>query len=192
MRPSITRLIQSVHGPANPVFFLAPAAGLMVVCLLLCVGVGGCAGIGGYSQQSLYPENVGSVCVHMFDNRTFWRHVEYDLTDALSKRIEAQSPYKIVSNENRADTVISGQIMQIGKSVLVTDRETGHALENELQIQAVVNWKNLKTGELLLDSRMITASASYSTYLDQGQGYASMLATNKLAERIVELMQSPW
>jgi hypothetical protein len=132
------------------------------------------------------------VCLTIFDNRTFWRNIEYDLTDALSKRIESQTPYKIISHQDRADTLMSGQIIQTDQSVTIRDRDSGSALEKEVQIQAIVNWKNLKTGELLLDNKRVTASASYSGNLGQNQSYATALAANRLATRIVELMEKRW
>jgi len=146
----------------------------------------------GYSNESLFPEEVSSVCLEMFDNRTFRRGVEYELSDALAKRIEAETPYKIVSSRDRADTVISGQIVGVGESVLTIERERGSALEKEVQVQAVVNWENLKTGELLLDNRSVSAEATYSTFQKQGFSYASNLAANNLARKIVELMEKQW
>jgi len=128
----------------------------------------------------------------MFDNQTFWRDVEYDLTDALAKRIEAETPYKIVSSRDRADTIISGQVISIDQVMLTTERETARALELEVELRAVVNWKNLKTGQLLIDNREVIASASYSSFQMQDFKYASSLAANKLAQRIVELMEKPW
>jgi len=154
-----------------------------------CLSLAGC---GGYSNESLFPENVSSVYVEMFDNQSFRRGVEYELTDALAKRIEAQTPYKIISDRDLADTVISGQITAISESVLTSERETGRALERGVEVQAVVDWKNLKTGELLIDSKQVAASASFSQWQNQGFGYASALAANKLAGKIVELMEKQW
>ncbi len=159
--------------------------------VLYALTLTGCS-LKGYSNTTLYPKEVTSVCVRMFDNRTFWRNMEYDLTDALSKRIEAKTPYKIISDDDLADTVISGQITNVRKSVLIRDREIGSALQNEMLIQAVVSWKNLKTGELLIDSQEISAASQYSESLNQGVGYATNLAANKLAERIIELMETRW
>jgi hypothetical protein len=118
--------------------------------------------------------------------------VEYELSDALAKRIEAETPYKIISSRDRADTVISGQILSIGESWVSSEREVGLALEKEVEVQAVVNWKNLKTGELLIDNQSVSASASYSEWQNQSFRYASTLAANNLARRIVELMEKEW
>lgn len=164
----------------------------VIYCCLavsLCVGFCGCSG---YSNASLFPANIDSVCVDMFDNKSFRRGIEYDLTDALAKRIETDSPYKVISNKDKAQTLISGYIVLAGESVLVTERETGRALEKGIELQAVVSWKNLKTGELLLDNVSVSASADYSEWQSQGFDYGSTLAANKLAQRIVELMEKGW
>ena len=165
---------------------------LMLVCTLLGLGFCGCAEMSGYSSESLFPQDVSSVCLEMFDNQSFRRGVEFKLSPALAKRIEAATPYKIISSKDRADTVISGQIVQVGESILSVERETGRPLEREVLLRAVVNWKNLKTGELLIDNQMVTASASYSEYQRQDFSYASALAANNLARRIVELMEKKW
>jgi hypothetical protein len=163
------------------IFFSSIVAALAVFC--------GCAG---YSNESLFPKEVSSVYVEMFDNKSLWRGVEYQLTDALAKRIEAETPYKIISSRDRADSVISGQIVSIDQLWISTERETGQALEKEVELQAVVNWKNLKTGELLISNKSVSASASYSDWQKQDFLYGSNLAANNLARRIVELMEKEW
>ena len=157
--------------------------------IVLCLGLGGCSG---YSNTSLYPQGVGTVYVEMFDNQSFRRGIEYELTDALAKRIEAQTPYKIVTNRDRADTVISGQLVQATESVLTTERQIGRALEKNVELRAVVSWKNLRTGELLIDNKMVSASAGFSEWQGQSFEYGSTLAANSLAQRIVELMEAEW
>ena len=165
----------------------------VVLCIcFLCLGLSGCDGVAGYSNESLFPDDVYSVCLEMFDNQAFRRGVEYELSDALAKRIEVDTPYKIVSDLDRADTVISGQIVSIGEMALSIDREVGTVLEKEVQIQAVVSWKNLKTGQLLIDHITVNASASYSDYQMQDFKYASSLAANNLARKIVEQMERKW
>jgi len=169
---------------------------LIVFCtfalVLFILSFGGCAGMSGYSNKPLFPQDISSVCLEMFDNQSFRRGVEYELSDALAKRIEADTPYKVISSRDRADTVMSGQIVSIGESALTIEREIGRALEKEVQLTAVVSWKNLKTGELLIDNQTVSAEATYSSYQMQGFSYASTLAANNLAQKIVELMETKW
>jgi hypothetical protein len=128
----------------------------------------------------------------MFDNKTFERDLEYDLTDAIVKRIEAETPYRIVSDKSRADTVLSGKITEMHTSALALDRDIARPLENQAQVTAEFSWKNLKTGQYLVEKEAVSATASYSEFEQQGFDYASKLAANKLAERIVEQMQTKW
>lgn len=166
----------------------------VLLCLELAAGslLGGCSGASGYTNASLYPSDIATVYLEMFDNRSFRRGVEYTLTDALAKRIEAQTPYKIVSDRDRADSVISGQLVTIGEGILTIERETGRALEQEVLLTAVVNWKNLKTGRLMLNNQNVTATASFSEFQSQDFTYASAVAANKLATNIVQMMENPW
>ncbi len=173
---------------SRTILVLLCSCALVHFTLSLC----GCAELNGYSNESMFPQEVDSICLEMFDNQTFRRGVEYELSDALSKRIEVETPYKIISSRDRADTVISGQIVSIGELALSTERETGRVLEKEVELQALVNWKNLKTGELLIDNELVSASASYSGYQQQDFKYASTLAANNLAQKIVELMEKKW
>ncbi len=162
---------------------------ITLACIIFSLALAGC---GGYSNQSLYPQDIESVCLQMFENDSFRRGIEYELSDALAKRIEAQTPYKIISSRDRADTVISGKLTNADSSVLTLDRETGRAIEKEVRLVALVKWQNLKTGELLMDNVPVTASASFSEWQNQGFDYAASLAANKLAQRIVEMMEKKW
>lgn len=166
----------------------------MIAAVLSCVLVVGCgtSGMKGYTNEWLYPEDVSTVYVKMFDNKGFRRGQEYVLTDAICKRIEAQTPYKIVSDIDRADTLLSGQVGALGNSVLATDRYSGRPLEYEVYADVTVTWKNLKTGQILINNETASATASYSSQLGQNFEYASNIAMNKAAERVVELMETKW
>lgn len=160
--------------------------------VLAVLAVTALAGCGGYTNKSLFPGDVRSVYVEMFDNRTFRRGIEYTLSDALAKRIESDTPYKIVSDKDHTDSVLDGQLVVITESILTLERETGRALEKEVILTATVNWKNLRTGRMMINNQSVTAAASYSEFLRQDFTYASSLAANKLAQKIVEGMQDNW
>lgn len=167
--------------------------GLLTAILgLLPPLLGGCGTSTGYTNASLFPNEVNNVYLEMFDNRSFRRGIEFTLSDAVAKRIEVDTPYKIVSSRDRADTVMSGQIVTAGESILTIERDLGRALEKEVVLTAVVTWKNMKNGKLMINSRTVTAAASYSEFQGQDFSYASSVAANKLAQYIVQLMENPW
>jgi len=161
-------------------------------CVLAVLAATGLAGCGGYTNKSLFPEDVRSVYIEMFDNRTFRRGIEYTLSDAIAKRIESDTPYKVVSDRDRTDSIIDGQLVVIAESILTLERQTGQALEKEVILTATVNWKNIRTGRMMMNNQSVTAAAGYSEFLRQDFTYASTLAANKLAQKIVEVMQNNW
>ena len=162
--------------------------------LVFCAAISGCGrgGLEGYSNDWIYPKGVTTVYVEMFDTGDFRRGHEYILTDAICKRIEAQTPYKIVSDMDRADTVISGQLAIVSSSVLATERYSSAPLENEANVIVTVSWKNLRTGELLINNKKTHAFASYSTQLGQDFDYGARVAVNRAAQKVVELMEESW
>jgi hypothetical protein len=169
----------------------AAVLGLAAVVPVM-MALAGCGGPGRYSNRSLFPDDVRSVYVEMFDNRTFRRGVEYTLSDALAKRIETDTPYRIISDKDRTDSVLSGQLVAVNESILTLERETGRALEKEVVLAAVVNWKNLRTGRIMINNETVTAAASYSDFQSQDFTYASAVAANRLARKIVEVMENNW
>lgn len=163
--------------------------GAIFVSVFAAILMTGCSG---YSSRSLYSQDVKSIYVEMFDNATFRRDLEYDLTDAIAKRIEAETPYKIISDRSKADTVLSGKITAINNSVLTIERNVSRPLEEQAEVTAVFSWKDLRTGQYIVAGKSIMATASYSEFQSQGFEYGSKVAANKLAERIVEQMQVEW
>lgn len=164
--------------------------GMIFVSVCAAVLLAGC--IGGYSSQNIYQQDVKSVYVEMFDNMTFRRDLEYDLTDAIAKRIETDTPYKVISDRSKADTVLSGKITGLSNSSLTVERNVGRSLEEQAEVTAIFSWKDLRTGQYIVTGKSIMATASYSEFQQQGFEYGSKVAANKLAERIVESMQTDW
>jgi hypothetical protein len=166
----------------------------VAVVVGICTGISGCGkgGIEAYSNDWLYPQDVTTVYVEMFDTRSFRRGHEYILTDAICKRIESETPYKIVSDRDAAETILSGQMGGVRSAVLAGERYEGKPLEREAQIRVIVSWKNLETGQLLINNEIANASAAYTSQLGQDFDYAAKVALNRAAERVVELMQKSW
>jgi hypothetical protein len=156
--------------------------------------LGGCGqgGFSGYNNSWLHPREISTVYVEMFDSQSFRRGHEYELTDAICKRIETDTPYKIVSDRNVADSILSGKITSIGKRNISVERNTGRIFENQANVTVTVRWQNLKTNDIMVDNEKVDASVEFSEFVGQDFEYSSKVALNRAAERIVELMQKKW
>src|SRR5947209_6289586 len=58
----------------------------------------------GYTTRPNYDAGVKTVRVPMFQNTTFRRGIEFELTKAVVREIESKTPYKVVSASCAADT----------------------------------------------------------------------------------------
>ncbi len=165
---------------------------LIIAAFVVGASLLGLTGCSGYSNEWPYRDDVQTISVKMFDTKSFRRDYEYSLTDAICKQIEAQTPYRIVADDNVADTQLSGYINSMSSAVLSTDRESGSALEDEVRVSVTFTWKNLKTGEMIVDSKTVTGVASYAELMNQDYDYAANVAMNQAAVKIVESMEKPW
>lgn len=140
----------------------------------------------GYSTRSLYPSHIRTVAVPIFENRSFYRGLEFDLTEALIKEIELRTPYK-VTLPPQADTILQGTIVRVDQRLLSSTRHG--ALPQELELEAVVNfhWKDARTGRVLCERRDLVAVGRYVPVRAVGETYstAQHQLVQDLAGRIV-------
>lgn len=145
----------------------------------------------GYQNAWLHREDVQTVYVEMIETTSFRRGYEFILTDAICKRIEAQTPYKIVSDRSVADTILSGTAT-FGQGTLAGERWEGKPLEYETSVAVLITWSNLKTGQVFVDRETVYGAASYSAQTGQTFDYSIQVAINNAADRVVGLMERPW
>ncbi|MCC6125403.1 MAG: LptE family protein [Pirellulales bacterium] len=166
------------------------------IVLLLAV-FGGCATYQ-IGNAALYPPEVQTVYVPMFESVSFRRDLGERLTEAVMKEIEKKTPYKVVSDPN-ADSVLSGRITQESKRVLIGAR-TGDPRELQTQITVQVSWTDNRgkmlrpCPEIPLPTALTDALGTGNLVPEAGQSLAvaQQDAINQLAQQIVGLMEKPW
>src|SRR5207237_320144 len=98
---------------------------LSLVCIWLC----GCgyshvgdepAANGWYQWRSLYREDVRTVAVPIFKNKTLWRTVEFSLSKAIVNQLEMRTPYKVIARE-KADTILEGEVVNVETQTVSRD-----------------------------------------------------------------------
>lgn len=106
----------------------------------------------GYSSRPVYDTTIRTVFVPIFKNRTnrdsIRRGVEFDLTRLVIQEIESKTPYKVVSNRECADTELSGEVINIQKSLLNIN-QNNEIRQGETVMAVNVVWKDLRSGEVL-------------------------------------------
>jgi len=159
---------------------------LATAALAVSVLVAGC----GYTRHDLFPQDVHTVSIRPFENKTFYKDVQFDLSESLIKQIELTTPYKAASGG--ADTVLEGEITDVRQQKL--SRTSSGGLPQELEVKIVVNfqWKDQRTGQLLRQRRGFMAVGRYVPTSPVGESFqvGQHAAAQRLAEQIVATMRS--
>lgn len=165
--------------------------------LIGCTFAAGCATYG-VGPRGLYPPEIRTVYVPMFESASFRRNLGERLTEAVIKEIEARTPYKVVP-DSRADSILSGRIVGETKRILV-ESPTDEPRELEVNFEVQVSWidrsgQMLRTpGTVIMPPELVTIGQSASAVPEVGQSVATaqQQAIDRLARRIVALMEAPW
>ncbi len=166
---------------------------MMQKAMWLLVGIVGISSTGcGYSAGNLHREQIHTVCVQMFDSRDFRRDLEYRLTEAVTKRIEMDTPYRIASKD-KADTLLTGELLEIRQNVLGKDFRTDAPLETGATFFVRYQWKDLRNGRILSERQQLVFTTTYIRSVGETFFEGSMRGFDGLAELLVETaMESDW
>ena len=165
---------------------------------LLCLLLTGC--LGGYrvGNRSLYPPDIRTVYVPMFDSTSYRRDLGERLTEAVVREIEMRTPFKVVASPT-ADSVLTGAIVIDTKAVLVkppTDEQ--RLVQQNFRVQ--VGWVDRRGAMLQPNQTLpmpaaligIDQVANFVPEVGQSISTAQQQAIEKLAQQIVSLMEAPW
>jgi hypothetical protein len=161
------------------------------LCVIFLLLLGGCGSDTGYHWSSVYRQDVHTVAVPIFTNRDYHRGVEFQLTDAVVKKIEEFTPYKVAPKE-RADTILEGEIVSVVTATLNLDPRTATPQVQQYLIVINFTWKDLHTGKILMSRRNFQQAADYYPTLGEGLELASENSVDRLASAVVNEMEGNW
>ncbi|MGQ3686140.1 MAG: LPS assembly lipoprotein LptE [Candidatus Loosdrechtia sp.] len=157
-----------------------------VLVAALILPVAGC----GYSSQSLLRSNVRSVYIPVFDNNTFRRGYEFELTKAVRDQILMRTNLNIVKKDE-ADSVLLGNIISVYENVLIHDIRD-NIVESLVEIEVDIRWMDRRTGRTIVEKRNIQGPAEFIVLRNETLTSASSEAFVNVARRIVEAIQEDW
>lgn len=157
----------------------------------------GCAGYR-IGSRSLYPPDICTVYVPVFESASFRRNLGERLTEAVCKYIEDVTPYKLV-NGPEADSILTGKIVSDTKRILV-ESPTDEPRQLDLNFAVTVTWVDRK-GDLIqqmspipMPPELVDLGRNARLVPEVGQSIttAQQQAIERLARQIVGLMENPW
>jgi lipopolysaccharide assembly LptE-like protein len=156
----------------------------------------GCAGYH-VGTAGLFPPDIHTVYVPMFESESFRRDLGEQLTEAVCKEIETRGPFKVVGTPN-ADSVLTGRIKADTKHTLI--REPNNEARNiEMGLIVEVSWADrhgniVRDGQVPLPPEMVALNQTTQLIPEYGGSTvaAQQQVMKRLARQIVDLMQVPW
>ena len=178
--------VRHPHGCSSAFGVVTTGVRLLLLCLLLMPAA--C----GYGTREIFPARYETIAVPIFENRTFYREVEFDLTEAVIKEVEQRTPYRVVATD-AADTVLEGRIMVIEQDVL--SQATG-AVPQEVEVVIAIDfaWRDLDSGRVILDRKGFAGVGRYIPQRRVGEPFevARRMAVEQLAGDIVDTLRGDW
>ena len=162
---------------------LLPLFGVLVACGGLC----GC----GYRAGGPYRSDIRTVYVDMAGSKEFRRDLEFTLTEAIKKRIGTDTPYRLAPRE-KADTILVTEVLEERQTAFAQDFQTRQPREKTATLAVRVQWKDVRTGRILVDQPTLLQAADYLPPTGETEKLAQERALDRLAARIVATMYEDW
>ncbi|MBN1941973.1 MAG: hypothetical protein JW849_01650 [Phycisphaerae bacterium] len=160
----------------------------------LACGLIGCEPMG-YTARNAYRKNIRTVAVPIWTRGKdiYRREVEIRLTEAIAKRVELDTPYKI-TNRQKADTLLTGTIDKIEQATTSFNPDTGVPREIAVTFHVSFQWEDLRSGAILVKKEDFPVSAVYLPTAPFNEDFflGSEDLMERLARRIVETMEADW
>ena len=166
--------------------------------LTVLIGAGGCASdpTRGYSFGTTHDGDIRSVAVPIVQNSTYNKGVEFELTEAIHKRIQSSTPWRIVpaTEGAAADARLRVTVVDAGLRQLSTRSETGFVQELAYELAVDFEFKDGRTGRVIAARRGLTAAESFVPARPAGEPIETgrLAAVDELAALIVAELRSDW
>jgi len=170
--------------------------------LLLCLPIlllPGCIGVGyQVGSRSLFGQDIRTICVPMVEADPTRRHLAERLTEAICKRIEERSPYKVVGRPT-ADSILECRIVEKNQRVSLVD-SFNDPRQKSGDITLEVRWRDRRSQDLRQFEPLpwgegvsqVTASDSMVAEFGHSLLTSEQNQIDRLADQIVGMMESPW
>ena len=152
---------------------------------LVTAAVAGCAS---YRWSGAVPDDLRTVAVPVFENRTMSAELGPVATQFIRREFEREGTMKLKRTGDGAIEV-QGAIVKADRHGVTFERAYGmRASEYRYEVVAEVSIINKKTGEVLQDNRKYTAETTFFTQGDllMGQRNAAERVAADLARQIVD------
>ncbi len=144
----------------------------------------------GYTNKPLISRKINSIYIPIFENETFRKGLEFDLTNAVKDEIMSNTKLRIAKKDN-ADTILTGKIQKVTESMLSSNVED-NIVEGRVTIYVDIKLVDRRTGRTLIEEKNVKQPAEYIVKRGENIKTASRESLVLLAEKIVSHLEEKW
>jgi hypothetical protein len=144
----------------------------------------------GYTTKSLISRKINSIYIPIFENDTFRRGLEFDLTSALKDEIMSNTKLRILQKDS-ADTILTGRIIKVTEGMLSSNVED-NIVESRVTISVYIKLVDRRTGRTLVEEKNLKQSAEFIVKRGENIKTASQESLVLLAKEIIFHLEEKW
>jgi hypothetical protein len=144
----------------------------------------------GYTTKSLISRKINSIYIPIFENDTFRRGLEFDLTSALKDEIMSNTKLRILQKDS-ADTILTGRIIKVTEGMLSSNVED-NIVESRVTISVYIKLVDRRTGRTLVEEENLKQSAEFIVKRGENINTASKESLVLLAKEIIFHLEEKW
>lgn len=145
----------------------------------------------GYSTRKPFSDDFQTVHVEMFQSREFRRELEFRLTEAVVKRLNSDTPYRIAPLKT-ADVLITGEVLSVKNRTFGSDLEADLPREIGSTITVRFQVKDLRDGRILVDRPRFVYQSTYIPPVGETFDDGMVRGIDGLAAQIVQTLETTW
>ena len=171
--------------------FSAAIHGAAATCgTAICVAAFIASSAGCYRIAGKAYDDVDTVSVRVFVNKTLYRDVDFQLTDALRREVSALTYYSVGTPDD-ADAVLEGEVTEYQEPAEVID-ENQEVTSRRIHLAASYKLIDSASGDVLAGPKTARWSELYRVRSGLSLAEVREKAVRKLAQKIVQDVFQPW
>ena len=118
-------------------------------------------------RADLLPKHIQSIAVPAFENATVRYKLSDRLAGAIARELISRTRYRIVSDVNEADAVLTGGVVAYNSYPTILDPSAGRASGAQLSVIMHITLRERATGAVLFSRPSMEVRERYEISVDQ-------------------------
>ena len=148
-------------------------------------------------KTDLVPKTVHTICVPAFANITTRYKLTDHLPEAITREFIARTRYQIVNNENEADAVLRGSVVNYVSYPVIFDQQSGRASGLQVIVTMQVTLTERATGKVLFTrpsfdfrQRYEISTTNTSQYFEESASALDRLSRDVARDVVSAILES--